>query len=369
MPLQYNLHKSKPLHKSQALYKSKPLHVSSPLYTSTSFGQGGRGVVNTGAGVRQVGKRDQNIPDRVKEKPGHTTQFYPKSVKLVDGELKIILVPGYAWFDDPFSAASDPGVSPAWLYVMPEKGTGAAAVTLDADEPPEFLVGSDESIYAKVERSGTGVVTPPVEIVVMAENEIPDHYQPQDPEQVAKKSEHAYIEILKVKTVDGKLIIKQLHSGPLRFVVTLVGGENLGGGSRPYKRYERTTGLHQYRTHVETWGVDVAESAGGETIEHRFDGINVGGGGAILKTEVESAGGANPTKAEHRTITQGPSGQQQITIDTLLDVVRVYGNGANGSLRVEDCDGAYTPILTWVDGLITTTDVQTIVTGECNDPT
>lgn len=329
--------------------------TSPALFTQVTTGQTARGAVHQGGIVRQSSLGSQDIPDWSLAQDASQSQFYPATIRRVDTDLVMTLVPGYVWWDDPMGAA---GGDKGWLYSMPEVST----VGLDDPSPPEFTVAVDESIYAKVERDGKGRVITPVEMVVAAVDLDPAHYQPVDPEQAAQNGTFEYIEIVTVKSIDGTLQPVQLHSGPIRFVTSLVGGENLGGFVEPYKKYDRATGINQFRTHKPSWGHSVTQQA--ETITHEFNGVNLGGGeGELLETKAQAAAGGSPEVAKIRTITTGPSGRQQATIDTTANHVRVYGNGKNGSLEHVDCDGLNTVLLTWQDGYITTAGNVSFIAG------
>lgn len=324
------------------------LNTTPPEFTSLATWRGEGGIEAQGDIV------SQNLPSVPDSNPdwfkypltSNPTQFYPeKIVKVNITNIILELVPGYVWYDDPPSADSG---SKGWKYTMPE----FAGVPLNDKPRPQFTVAVNQSIYARVERNYQGLVTGVVTMIVAAENADPAHYQPQDDLQVGIDGQYEDIEILTVKDDGtGKLYIEQKHSGPITFMVTLVGANNLGGGARPHKQFNRTALLHEFRTHQDLWGHSIAEN--GDTIEHKLKLQNAGSGVAILKTEAEVAGNPDPKMAQLRTLTQGPTNRQQLVVDVNGDNIRFYGNGANGSIDFQDCYGNSFFTLTWVDGFIT----------------
>lgn len=319
-------------------------------HTSVTTAQSGNGVSSRGGIINQRSVKEFSRPDYELAERGNVSEFYPEAVRNnQSGGLDIFLVPGYVWCDDPLSAAQDPA-GPGWFYTMPEFNGTALDVT--GENRPRFSVNVGESIYAKVERDGTGIVVTPVEMAILDSEEDPGHYQPVDSEQAAEPGEFEYIEILQVKEEEGRLVITQLHSGPIKFAVTLVGSENVGGFAEVHQRYERNEGLNKYRTLQRGWGSLVTQET--DSIQFVFDGISVGDGEEILVPEGEMVAGADAEQAAFRTIKGGPSGRDEIEVRQVGGTIEVLGNGNDGSLIFIDETGTVLHTHSWVDGLVTT---------------
>ena len=220
--------------------------------------------------------------------------FQMHSPRLDGGSWKVQVAPGWVYSDNPANLTSTPE------YTMPV----IVATPLNNDPAPEIIVADGQVVVAKIERDKMGVIVPPIliEAVSEATADASKHYYPDDFEGTNGEDEqYQYRKLFKV--------------------------------SIPVDENPVTSAVYQ------TSGIEL------KPILWSFDHIG-SGPGKILKKFDKTAG-----LYQFHTIAPGPSGRDEATIDTVGDQVRVYGNGINGEITLND-DSVITTLIQSVDGYV-----------------
>ncbi len=195
---------------------------------------------------------------------------------------------------------------------------------------------------------------------LVVEAEVPEssHWYPDDPVGDGAGGT-MYFPLFTVEETGGVTEVIHYHWGPVAVRNDLWIGVNVGGGSRVFKEHVEGEGaLYRFRNIEGAYGITDTE---GDDILIEFDAENIGFGQQIYQDDT----GLSDT-AQFRTITDGPSGQDEITVDTSGDHVRVYGNGVDRTITFDDCYGV-TNTLEFIDGLLaSTTSADFTHYGSCD---
>jgi hypothetical protein len=281
------------------------------------------------------------------------------------------VVPGYVLNPNP--ALADPAVE-FMTYHMPLIQGDPDKVPMDTVPAIEIEWEDGQMIAVRVQTDPHDIVkTDPdllVEVLAADETEIGVHFQPADPEQSGTDGDYYYK--LATFEIDGDnpaivTVTQWHHGGPIIHRPNLWTGENVGSGARVYKTRDREDDTYDFRNILGNYGVTAAEDGGDIVLD--FDAENVGTAFEVL---VGPPDPLTDDPAQFRTISQGPSGRQQIEIayDTPADIpastnIQVMGNAKNGSLLFETCGGDPLFTLSWEDGLITNAAGATILVPIC----
>lgn len=284
------------------------------------------------------------------------------------GGYEVTLEPGRVCSANPVAAAQTPPQD-GYDYFIPEI-SGTPMNQRDADgEYPKVQVGEGETIYCRIKRTATGIVESPVAIVVDERDKESSHYQPPDPADSGTEEIYQYRRIVDLDVVSGEVELTVWRRSDIDLEPFLWVGENVGTGSEVFKEHDEVDGVYNFRRVLGCYGlVDAVED---DSVKLSFEAENVGDSqsGTKANVYVEPDPADFPVcqdKAEFRPITQGEfSDRQQIQVVEDLEVVRVQGNGVNGTINFEDCNSATLFSLTFEDGLITTVVNTTVQIPAC----
>jgi hypothetical protein len=323
---------------------------------------------------------------KIKEKPTRGGRaVYPsfamRSIETVppeeeggDETYKVTLEPGRVKIANPEQAA---GGGSGYEYFVPEIDGDPMDERNEDGDLPTLTVESGEMIFCEIERDESGVVIGAPRMIVGANDDDSDHYQPEDPADAGHVSQYDLIRILEVELDEADdLVVTVWRKSDIDLVPFLWMGDNVGGAAAVYKQHKETTGTYEFRSITGCWATDVGVD--GDTIVVDWEGENVGSGesgfsAGILITRAEEDPGEDDCEqaAKFRGLAQGADGdERQIRISEDDEIVRIHGNGVNGSLTITDCEDPPNPIvlIEWEDGLITTSG-QKSHAGGCPDTT
>ena len=135
------------------------------------------------------------------------------------------------------------GNEPAVKFWMPESG----GVKLDNIPRPRIPMAFGDFLYCKFETDVQGEVSGTPEMIVSSADENGVHYKPEDPEESGVDGVY-YVKILKLESDGGTPKLKVYQQSDIEHWGQLWTGENLGGGSRVYKKHEDYENIFKFRT-------------------------------------------------------------------------------------------------------------------------
>ena len=184
--------------------------------------------------------------------------------------------------------------APTVKFHMPKAG----GTTLDTIPRPQIAMSIGDTLWCKVTTGITGEITGEPEVLALAADQDGNHYYPEDPEGSGGPGTY-FIKLFKLEEEDGSPRVKVYQQSDIEHWAQLWTGKNLGDGARVYKEHAEDENVFRFRS--------------------------------IKQRET----------------------QHQIEVIEDGDVIRVQGNGKEGSLVLED-GGSSEPLLEWQDGLVTT---------------
>ena len=262
--------------------------------------------------------------------------------------------PGRVCSANPVAAAATPAAD-GYDYTVPEIGGTA-------------MDQKDAAGDCKIKRSTTGVLVTPVELVSAARTEISGHYFPPEPNSSGTEEVFQYRRILDLDVVSGEVEIKVWRRSDIDLEPYLWEGGNIGTGSDVFKEHNEGDGVYNFRRINGCYGL--ASAVSGDSVKLDFEGENGGASASGNKAKIyiePGAGVACADKAKFRQLAQGSaSDHRQIQVAEDGELVRIQGNGVDGSLVFKDCDGYVVTTLAWEDGLITSPGLSfDIQLGDC----
>tara|TARA_R110002167_G_scaffold82978_1_gene226006 strand:- start:4925 stop:6055 length:1131 start_codon:yes stop_codon:yes gene_type:complete len=301
-----------------------------------------------------------------------------KEVAAVGGasmSFEVTLEPGRVICANPTEAADG---GDGYSYFIPEIGGVAMDVEDAAGDLPVVEVSVGEGIFCKINRGADGQVIEPVQIVTGTPTEISDHYQPVDPGDASgHPSTHDMIRLVELEVdVPGvSVTAKVWRKSDIQITPFLWTGVNVGGGVGVYQDHDENAGDYNFKGLTGCWGTTVADAGGGIQIEQAAENVGEGETAFAGTALIERATAVTQYPAEEicdqplrvKSFGQGAgAGERQIRITDGNEILRVHGNGVDGSLVFKDCDGYVVTTLTWQDGLITNPSASfDIQLGDC----
>lgn len=299
------------------------------------------------------------------QRPGVNPAFSVIEVNQISAStFSVMLEPGRVCSANPVAAAQTPAED-GYDYFVPEIG-GTPMDEKDSDGGFPFIQVSDgEAIYCQIRRDAMGEVVEPVEMVVLPQEELSAHYQPPDPPEPSGTEEvYQLRRILDLNVTAGEAEFKVWRVSDIDLEPFLWAGDNVGDGAGVYKQHDQEAGIYEFRRVKGDYGIKETENV--LNIDLEFEGENIGSGnGGIGEVYNPEGSQVNPLppgqepdhKAQFKMIAQGLSGRDEIEIVNDADVVRIQGNGTDGTIthRVVDSGGSPTDtvIQEFVDGLAT----------------
>jgi hypothetical protein len=273
------------------------------------------------------------------QKPAKTPQAPPFSVLSVTpvpesdpAEYKVRMQEG--WVIERHTTSGDDGVEFHEVNV-----DGSAMSTKPR---PELTMEDGDFALCYYTTDDDGYITSVPEIQADAEQDT-DHHQPASGAG-SGSSGYYYVKLFQLNIVNGSSKITVHQQSDIEHS-RIWNGRNIGSARYIHKEWNGTNDSYDFRTleqHIPTSGVDygkvIVDPVGAE-----FDAVN----DSIKFSAI----------AERTTY---PS-QVQVTDDG-AGTITVEGNGNDGTLTWEDCDGNSVTLLQWVDGLITSAS-STIIAG------
>jgi len=134
-------------------------------------------------------------------------------------------------------------------YFMPT----IAGVELDAVEPPTILVNDGIVVCAKIERDDTGVVVGTQEIVAVSESTANEsaHYVPFDEDNEGGEDEtfqYRKLFTVSIPEDESPVASRVWQASDIELTPALWTPENIGTGSKVWKKYDKENGKYQFRT-------------------------------------------------------------------------------------------------------------------------
>lgn len=304
--------------------------------------------------------------------PSKYPPFSLKEIEENNDDYDLLFEPGRVSIANPVQAANG---GDGYEYFVPEIDGHPMDEKLPSGEFPKLTVSDGQGVYCKINRNEQGLVIPPVELVAEAQDEDSDHYQPDDPAGDGNESEHDLKRILYLDLDDGEIEIKVWRESDIDIEPFLWTGENVGGGAEIFKDHDETQGIYRFRTPSGCWGAKVEVDGDSVVVEVEAENVGMGETAAaatllIEKDEEDPGLEICDQKMKIKALGQGVGAdERQIRITDGDEIVRIHGNGKDGSIRFQNCDGGEIFTLFWEDGLITSENDHTIVVGDCSDTT
>ena len=278
--------------------------------------------------------------------------------------------PGRVCSANPVAAAATPAAD-GYDYTVPEIAGTAMDQKDAAGDYPSLSVEDGFSVYCKIKRSTAGVLVTPVELVSAARTQISGHYFPPEPNSSGTEEVFQYRRILDLDVVSGEVEIKVWRRSDIDLEPYLWEGDNIGTGSDVFKEHNEGDGVYNFRRINGCYGL--ASAVSGDSVKLDFEGENGGASvsGNKAKVYIEpGAGVACADKAKFRQLAQGSaSDHRQIQVAEDGELVRIQGNGVDGSLVLKNCAGAAVATIAWEDGLVTTVNTFELSLGDCTGST
>jgi hypothetical protein len=187
------------------------------------------------------------------------------------------------------------GDAPTVKFHIPRAG----AVTLDTIPRPQIAMSIGDTLWCRYSTDIAGEINGEPTVVAIAADQNGNHYYPEDPAGSGGPGE-IFVKLFKLEEENGSPRVKVYQQSDIEHWAQLWTGRNKGGGARVYKEHAETENIYYFRT---------------------------------LK----------PRETQH-----------QIEVIEEGDVIRVQGNGKQGTLLLEGPGAPSEPLLEWQDGLVTT---------------
>lgn len=182
----------------------------------------------------------------------------------------VVIKEGWVIERKPRTGTSEPAVK----FHMPKVGNDP----LNTVPRPLIRMTIGDTLWCKFPTDMQGEISDEPEMIVTDEDQDGTHYQPQDPEESGVAGDYA-VKILKLEDDDGSPQVKLYQQSDIEHWAQLWTGENLGGGSRVYKRHADAENKFQFRSLLGVNGIKT-EEMGSE--------IHIGGDGGNLNLEIHS---------------------------------------------------------------------------------
>jgi hypothetical protein len=161
---------------------------------------------------------------------------------------------------------------PTVKFHMPKSGEDR----LDMIPRPKIAMNLGDTLWCKYQTDTMGEVSGEPEVIVASNDQDGSHYQPQDPEESGQEGTY-YVQLFKLEDADGSPRVKVFQQSDIEHWAVLWTGENLGGGSRVYKKHLDSANKFQFRSLLGVDGIRAGEVG---------DEIHIGGDGAHLNLEI-----------------------------------------------------------------------------------
>lgn len=242
--------------------------------------------------------------------PDTKPPFYVTHWTNGSGDFKFTVKPGYVTWQN---------INGQNGYKVPTLG----GTSLEDDTPPVgTLPASASYVYVRVATTNKGVVTGTPTIEATSSTQSSTHHVPPDPSDASGTAGDYYFLLAQFQDDgDGFPEVVRRIVGNRNVPNQLVELLNLGTGKEVYRAYLTGTDEHELRS--------IRQRASSPQINVKYDN-------------------------------EDAMGDEEDAVEILIE-----GNGNDGTLLFEDCNGTEIFSLTWVDGLITNAAGETIVVPDC----
>jgi hypothetical protein len=305
-------------------------------------------------------------------RPVGVSDFSPFAVREIEEDgagWRVRIEPGRVISMNPVTVGE--GVE----YYVPDLAEASPMDARDADgKLTWFEVATGQTVYCRIKRNDLGNVSENPLLIASEDLETStDHYEPPGPDTDGSPEIYQYRALFTVTAADGEPGVSYSQKSDIQIEPYIQTGENTGEGADVFRKWNRATQqLEFYRVHG-CYGIAASNAAGRIKVEFEAENIGLVDDGWRASVYVEPdplAAEDCAAKAQFRAIGEGAVySRRQIEILEDDDLIRIMGNGKDGSAVFQDCDGAEVGRIEWEDGLVTSEGPLIFTLGNCTDTT